>query len=167
MYYVLWTSTGREEKTRQMINEYADPALFTRCLIPYRLKRHYYKGKSHIAKLILFPSYVFIETDHIKELVNDIKWFPGFNVVLHMDDLYCPLYKHEEQLILRLINDHGVIDMSEGYMEGDRVRIVSGPLLGMEGAIKRIKPRQGAAILEMNIFNRITEVSVGLELVSK
>ena len=57
--------------------------------------------------------------------------------------------------------------MSEGYMEGDRVRIVSGPLLGMEGAIKRIKPRQGAAILEMNIFNRVTEVSVGLELVSK
>ena len=66
MYYVLWTNTGSEEKTRQMINEFADPALFTRCLIPYRLKRHYFKGKSHIAKLILFPSYVFIETDRIK-----------------------------------------------------------------------------------------------------
>ena len=166
MYYVLWTNTGSEEKTRQMINEFADPALFTRCLIPYRLKRHYFKGKSHIAKLILFPSYVFIETDHIKELVNNIKWFPGFNVVLHMDDIYCPLHKHEEQLILKLIDNHDIIDISTGYMEGDQVKVISGPLVGMEGNIKRIKRRQGAAIIEMNIFNRLTEVSVGLDLLS-
>ena len=166
MYYVLWTSTGREEKTRQMINDFADPSLYSRVLIPYRLKRHYYKGKSHIAKLILFPSYVFIETDRIKELVNDIKWFPGFNVVLHMDDIYCPLYKHEEQLILKLINNHDIIDISTGYMEGDNVKVTSGPLVGMEGNIKRIKRRQGAAIIEMNIFNRVTEVSLGLDLLS-
>ena len=148
-----------------MINDFADPSLYSRVLIPYRLKRHYYKGKSHIAKLILFPSYVFIETDRIKELVNDIKWFPGFNVVLHMDDISSPLYKHEEQLILKLINDHDIIDISTGYTEGDNVKVISGPLVGMEGNIKRIKRRQGAAIIEMNIFNRVTEVSVGLELI--
>ena len=167
MFYVLWTNTGNEEKTRQMIYEFADPALYTRCLIPYRLKRHYFGGGSRLVKLILFPSYIFIETDRIKEFVNNIKWFPGFNVVLHMDDLYCPVYKHEEQLILKLIDDHGIIDISEGYMEGDTVRVTSGPLVGMEGSIKRIKRRQGAAILEMNIFNRKTEVSLGLELISK
>ena len=150
-----------------MIYEFADPALYTRCLIPYRLKRHYFGGGSRLVKLILFPSYIFIETDRIKEFVNNIKWFPGFNVVLHMDDLYCPVYKHEEQLILKLIDDHGIIDISEGYMEGDTVRVTSGPLVGMEGSIKRIKRRQGAAILEMNIFNRKTEVSLGLELISK
>ena len=167
MFYVLWTNTGQEEKMRQMIYEFADPALYTRCLIPYRLKRHYYKGKSHLVKLILFPSYLFIETDHIKEFVNNIKWFPGFNVVLHIDDLYCPVYKHEETLLLKLVNDHGIIDISEGYIEGDTVKVTSGPLVGQEGNIKRIKRRQGAAILEMNIFNRKTEVSLGLELISK
>ena len=167
MFYVLWTNTGREEKTRQMIHTYADPALYSRCVIPYRLKRHYFKGKSHIAKLILFPSYVFVETDRIKDFVNDIRWFPGFNVVLHTDDLYCPLYKHEEHLILKLINEHDIIDISEGYMEGDTVRVTTGPLVGMEGYIKRIKRRQGAAILEMNIFNRVTEVSLGLDLIEK
>ena len=83
-----------------------------------------------------------------------------------MDDIYCPLYKHEEQLLLRLINDHDIIDISTGYMEGDRVKVVSGPLVGMEGNIKRIKRRQGAAIIEMNIFNRVTEVSLGLDLLA-
>ena len=167
MFYVLWTNTGQEEKTRQMIYEFADPALYTRCLIPYRLKRHYFRGKSRLVKILLFPSYIFIETDTIKEFVNDIRWFPGFNVVLHIDDLYCPLYKHEEQLILRLMDDHGVIDISEGYMEGDKVHITAGPLVGQEGSIKKVKRRQGVAILEMNIFNRTTEVSVGLELITK
>ena len=166
MYYVLWTSTGREEKTRQMIYEFADPSLYSRILIPYRLKRHYYKGRSHIAKLILFPSYVFIETDRIKELVNDIKWFPGFNVVLHVDDLYCPVYKHEEQLLMKLVDDRGIIDISAGFMEGDEIRITSGPLVGQEGNILRINRRKGVAILQMNIFNRVTEVSLGLELLS-
>ena len=167
MWYVLWTSTGQEEKTRQKIYDFADPAFYTRVAIPYRLKRHYYKGKSRIVKLILFPSYVFIETDCIKDFVSDIKWFPGFNVVLHIDDLYCPIYKHEEYLLTNLIDDHDIIDISEGYMEGDRVRITSGPLLGQEAHIKKVKRRQGVAILEMNIFNRVTEVSLGLELISK
>ena len=167
MYYVLWTNTGREEKTRQMIYQFADPALYSRCAIPYRLKRHYYKGQSRIVKLILFPSYIFIETDHIKEFADNIKWFPGFNVVLHMDDLYCPVLPHEEKLLTGLINEKDVIDISEGYMEGDIVHVTRGPLVGMEGSIKKVKPRQGAAILEMNIFNRKTEVSLGFELIEK
>ena len=167
MFYVLWTNTGQEEKTRQMIYEFADPSLYSRCLIPYRIKRHYLGSTSRLVKIILFPSYIFIETEKIKEFVNNIKWFPGFNVVLHMDDIYCPLYKHEELLLLKLINDHDIIDISEGYMEGDTVRVTSGPLVGMEGYIKRIKRRQGAAIIEMNIFNRVTEVSLGLDLITK
>ena len=167
MYYVLWTNTGSEEKTRQMIHEYADPAFYSRCIIPYKLKRHYFGGKSKLVKIILFPSYIFVETDHIKEFVNNIKWFPGFNVVLHADDLYCPLHKHEETLILKLLNDREVIDISEGYMEGDKVHITAGPLLGQEGLIKKVKPRQGIAILEMNVFNRTTEVYLGLDMIEK
>ena len=167
MFYVLWTNTGSEEKIRQMIREYADPALYSRCMIPYKLKRHYFGGSSKLVKIILFPSYVFIETDHIKEFINNIKWFPGFNVILHTDNFYCPLHKHEEILLEKLVNDHDIIDISEGYMEGDKVHITAGPLYGHEGFIKKVKRRQGVAILEMNIFNRTTEVSLGLDLISK
>ena len=167
MWYVLWTSTSREENTRQMINTYADPALYSRCAIPYRLKRHWYKGKSRLVKLILFPSYVFVETDRITEFADNIKWFPGFNVVLHMDDLYCPIQKHEEYFLTKLLSDRDIIDISEGYMEGDKVHITAGPLLGQEGHIKRINRRQGVAILELNLFHRLTEVSLGLDLIEK
>ena len=167
MWYVLWTNTGNEEKTRQMIYEYANTNLYSKIAIPYRLKRHWHNGKSRIVKMLLFPSYLFIESENIIDLVDNIKWFPGFNVVLHTYDMYCPLYKHEEKLLLDLLNEHEVIDISEGYMEGDQVKITKGPLLGKEGLIKRIRRRQGIAIIEMNIFNRVTEVSLGLDLISK
>ncbi|MBQ6505587.1 MAG: antiterminator LoaP [Flexilinea sp.] len=167
MYYVLWTTTGKEEKTRQMIGEFVDPALYTRCAIPYKLKRHYFGGSSRLVKMLLFPSYVFVETDRIGEFVQSISWFPGFNVVLHTDDFYCPIYRHEEYILTKLINDHDIIDISEGFMEGDQVRVTSGPLVGQEGNIKRVNRRKRIAVLEMHLFNRTTEVALGLELVSK
>ena len=167
MWYVLWTNTGNEEKTRQMIYKYADNTLYSKIAIPYRLKRHWHNRQSRLVKLLLFPSYLFIESEKIQELVDDIKWFPGLNVVLHTEDMYCPLYKHEEKLLLDLLDEHEIIDISEGYMEGDQVKITKGPLVGKEGLIKRIKRRQGVAIVEMNIFNRVTEVSLGLDLIGK
>ena len=84
-----------------------------------------------------------------------------------MDDIYCPVYKHEEYFLNKLINDHDVIDISEGYMEGDQVHVISGPLVGQEGKIKRVNRRKGVAVLEMNIFNRITEISIGLEIIER
>lgn len=167
MWYVLWTMTGKEEAARQMIREHVDASLYTRCAVPYRLKRHYHGGKSEIVKMILFPSYVFVETDRIEDFVLSIQWFPGLNIILHTDDFYCPIYKHEEYFLTKLINDHDVIDISEGYMVGDRVHVTSGPLVGQEGNIKKIIRRNSVAILEINLFGRRTEVRMGLDIIEK
>ena len=166
MWYVLWTTTGSEEAARQLINSFVDPAVCSRCAIPYRLKRHFHGGKSELVKMLLFPSYVFIETDRIDDFVRSTQWFPGFNVILHTDGFYSPIYKHEEYILTKLINSHDVIDISEGYMEGDKVHVTSGPLVGQEGHIKKVIRRTGVAVLEMNLFHRTTEVRLGLELLS-
>ena len=42
-----------------------------------------------------------------------------------------------------------------------------GPLVGMEGMIKRIDRHKRMAVLEVELFNRISEVKVGLEIVEK
>ena len=83
MYYVLWTNTGQEEKTRQMIYQYADPALYSRIAIPYRLKRHYYNRKSRIVKLILFPSYIYRKRSHCGicrqyKMVSGFQCYPAY-----------------------------------------------------------------------------------------
>ena len=167
MWYVIWTTTGREEYTRDLIQKFVLPDLYNRLVIPYRRKKHFQNGKSFIVENIVFPSYLFVETNCIKDFVTALNTLPGFSVVLHTDDFYSPVYDHEVNLLMKLMNDHDVIDMSTGYMEGEKIRIVSGPLRGFEGQIKKVIRRRGIAILELNIFNRPTEARLGLELIEK
>ena len=57
--------------------------------------------------------------------------------------------------------------MSYGMIEGDRVRIISGSLVGMEAVIRKVDRHKRVAYIEMRIFGEIKLVEVGLEIVAK
>ena len=59
------------------------------------------------------------------------------------------------------------VAMSVGVMEGDRIIVKEGPLVGMEGKIKKIDRHKRMAILEVELVNRVSEMKVGLEIVEK
>lgn len=59
------------------------------------------------------------------------------------------------------------VEISEGFVEGGCVKIVSGPLVGKEGLIRKVNRRKGTASLELQILGRAVEVKVGLNLVKK
>lgn len=164
MWYVLWTNVGTEEKTRLHINRHVDPSLYTQCKILYRNKRHYFGGESKIVPLLLFPGYIFVETDNVKEFAEAVYQFPGRKIVLQTDDLFCPIRKEEEFLVTDLANSKGIIEMSKGYMENDHIVVTEGPLQGYEKYIKKIKKRMNTAILEITVFDKIVEYSLGLEI---
>lgn len=60
-----------------------------------------------------------------------------------------------------------VVQMSEGFIEGDRVLVTRGPLKGHELEIKRINRHKREAELEVPILGRTKRIKVGLEIVSK
>lgn len=51
--------------------------------------------------------------------------------------------------------------------ENDRVQILAGPLMGMEGNIRRIDRHKRTAYLEIEMFGRTVEMKVGLEIIRK
>lgn len=57
--------------------------------------------------------------------------------------------------------------MSSGIIENDRVQILSGPLMGMEGNICRIDRHKRMAYMEIEMFGRTVEMKVGLEIIRK
>ena len=67
MWYVQWTKKGDEEKSGNMVNDHVDYSFFTRCIVPYRGKREIHRGMSMFVEKLLFPTYVFIETDGISD----------------------------------------------------------------------------------------------------
>ena len=164
MWYVLWTKEGEEEKTRVMINSHIDHRLFTRCIVPYRKKREFHDGKSVIVQKLLFPSYVFIETDDIHEFAQQLQWYPGKNVILRAGDFCCPVGKEDEHFLTKMLNRQDVIEISEGYMDDRGLHVVSGPLKGYENHIKKVILRRNLAVLEMTLYDRKVETRLGLDL---
>ena len=167
MWYVIWTYTGQEEKTKSYIEKFMEPQLYTRCAVPYITKLEKHSGKWVKVEKLLIPSYVFVETERVEDFADSLHRIPGFTVVLHTGDHFSPLSEHEQYVLRRLIGDSDVVDLSSGFLTGDKVSIVSGPLVGLEGQIKRIDRHHRTAILEMTMFNKTTDVKVGLEIVEK
>ena len=166
MWYVLWTTAGDEEKTREMINTHVDHSLFMRCIVPYRRKREFHGGNSMFVDKLLFPSYVFIETDQIEDFAERLRWYPGKNVILQTGNFFCPIYEEEEYFLTDMLNKNDIIDSSTGFLDGDRVRVVSGPLRGYEDRIKKVIWRKSLAILEMTLYDRKVETALGLDRIA-
>ena len=59
------------------------------------------------------------------------------------------------------------VEMSRGVIEGDKIRVISGPLVGQEAHIKRIDRHKRKALIETELLGRGVEVTVGLEVIDK
>ena len=64
-------------------------------------------------------------------------------------------------------NDCRVIEMSEGIVEGSKVVVLRGPLMGHEAEIKRVDRHRRTAELEICMFGRVKTIRLGLEIISK
>lgn len=167
MWYVIWTRTGSERKTQRIMEHTIDDDLYNKIFIPMRNINAKHKGIWKTVTKPLFPGYLFVDTDDI-DAISGILWkIPGFQKILAEDKTYYPLYESEEAFIDSLYRKGEVFDVSVGIIEGDVVKILSGPLLGMEGAIKKIDRHKRKAVISVSMFNRPTECIVGLEIIEK
>ena len=66
-----------------------------------------------------------------------------------------------------MVNEAYIAEMSKGYIIGDIVTVISGPMKEMKGQIKFIDRHKRLAVIEIEMFGRKTEVRLGLEIVKK
>lgn len=130
-------------------------------------KRNRFRGEWHIQERILFPGYVFLIARNLEILIDNLKQVIGLTRLIGTGDEIVPLSQEEIDLLLRMGSDSQLVEMSSGIIENDRVQVLSGPLKGMEGSIRKIDRHKRMAYLEVEMFGRTVEMKVGLEIVSK
>lgn len=162
MWYVIWTSTGSEKRAKEAVDE-----LVNRCFIPRKTVSIKREGEWKIVEKALFPGYLFVDTEDAEELALKLRNVEGFNRILTTDKKLFPLYGNDANFVEKLYNGGGVFDISEGYIEGDLVRVTAGPLYGLEGLIKKIDRHKRIACLEFDMFGRVVNTTVGLEITEK
>lgn len=173
MYYVIQVQTGKEDKTIEDIKRYKKHELDFDIFSPCRKELRKYKGELKDVKVKCFPGYLFVETEDIKQLFKDLYWIQGFTKILGREagsDNFLPLSKEESRVIDILYSEESgrVTEISDIVLtEGDKIRVVAGPLMGQESIIKKVNLHKRTVTIDISLAGRGMEVKVGINIVTK
>ena len=131
--YVVQVAGGQETKATDMIAGIAQ-GIVQDCFAPRREVMRRIDGVWQRKCEKLFPGYVFVQTDDPAEVQRLLSFVPTFTRMLgSAGDTFLPLTLDEVTWINVHTNaETHVVEMSEGFIDGDRVVVTSGPLKGHE-----------------------------------
>ena len=165
MWYAVQVATGREETARDMCRKLLNKESYTDIFI-IRFDRA--NGAWHKEKKIMFPGYMFIDTDNPSDIYEQLKNVPELTKILGREGKdFISIEPGKEAMFRAMVNEAYEIPVSTGIIEGDRVIVKDGPLVGMEAYIKKIDRHKRIAVLNAEMFEQEINVSVGLEIVQK
>ena len=163
-FFVLQVQTGGEDKfLRHLDRRYPDlrPQFFW----PRRSLRIKRKGVWRNSLAPIFPGYLFLRTGEVDPgLFQTVRRIPGFYRFLDSNQNIVPLGPDDTELIRHFLSFGEVVDRSLAYFdENRRIRIVSGPLKGLEGKIVKVDRRKGRAKVALELYKESFQIDFGYE----
>jgi transcriptional antiterminator NusG len=171
-WYIFWVLSGHERQVeKRIIEQLSDEDVVP--FIPLWESLFRRAGKVKRELNIMFPGYVFIESDleskefrqRTLQIIRTSKDIIGILRYGNSDEF--AVRKDERAALLRFCNDDHCIESSIGFIEGDKFYIESGPMVGMESVIKDINRKKMEASFELEFMGNISRFTVGLELLRK
>ncbi len=166
MWYVIQVMSGREHHMAELCRM-QDMQDEEEVFVPLYQRKKKIKGEWKMCEAILFPGYVFFDTKDVQQLYYRLKKVSGLTKILATGNEFTPLHETEIAFLKQFGGKKHIVEMSVGYIEGDTCTVTTGPMQGFSGVIKKIDRHKKIAVLEVEFFGRNTEVTVGLEIVSK
>ena len=160
-YGCLFCMTGKEQRVAEQIQA-ACPNV--RAAAMRQLKYKTCRKVKTREEAVLLPGYVFFEAPSSME---PSVVFPTQNVirVLSTDNGIWQLQGEDERFVKWVFQYDGMLGLSQAYKEGDRIRIVSGPLKDMEGKIRRVDKRGMSGQVILSFCGRDIPVWLGFEMI--
>ena len=173
MYYVIQVKTGKEQKAIDDIKNYNGNRCVLDVFAPYRKSLRKYSGTYKEVIERCFPGYVFVETDDIKQVFFDLYWIEGYTRLLGREGLtynFVPLNQDEARMIdiLYNANSNRTTEISNiEVVEGDKIRILDGPLMGIESRVCKVDLHKRTVLVEFMLCNQSVKAKVGINIISK
>ena len=173
-WYVVTAWTGKEYSCVESIRAYNMEKSIDNVLpfVPTKETFFQKQGSVKTKTTILFPGYVFAETpmnaaDFMKYIRNLRRALRNSITVLTYGDSDESAVRWEEQLFLmKLMNHEWCVKTSLGFKENGRARVISGPLFGHEGQIKKVDRHKMKAMVEIEMQGRVHHLNLGLQVLS-
>lgn len=165
--YAIQVGSGQEAKVEELIRCFIDESVIGEIFVPRFEVMRRWKGEWH-KRTEVSPGYLYVETSDVEKLSLQLRRVPAFTKLLGNNEVFIPLNNDEVAWLNAFTgNDRRVIEMSEGIVEGSKVVVLRGPLMGHEAEIKRIDRHRRTAELEIHMLGRVKTIRLGLEIVSK
>jgi transcriptional antiterminator NusG len=168
-WYTVKVQSNREKSVSEklkfdMMREFKEEV---NVLIPSQKFSIVKNGKVKQKEQLLYPGYIFVETESIDKVLHFAKIIPGIASVLK-DPQGNPIIMRQSEIDrmtgeveTRKNSDKGL------YAIGQEVGIINGPFSGFRGKIQSLDYEKDKVRLEVSIFGRATIVDLTLADISK
>jgi transcriptional antiterminator NusG len=160
-WYAIFVETGYEETVQQYLI-YNFPGLYA--LIPKRFVPEKKDGKFKKVVKKLFPGYLLIRAELDDAMFQKMKTIPHLIKILGYGAKYPPIAEAEIAVILRLINNDGIIDYSKVFIENSRIQVKEGPLKGLDGLIVKVNKHTRRVKIKLHFLGEARMIEVGIEM---
>jgi len=159
-WHVLWTRSHSE----QLVYDQLVAKSFHPFLPTYEVwsRRH---GLRHRIRIPMFPGYLFLHDALDKHSDVEVRKARGLVSILgERWDQRAVVPKEEIEAIRRVVSAR-LPALPHPYLkEGQRVRILRGPMADVEGILVRTKPNKGLLVLSVELLQRSVAVEVDCTL---
>jgi transcriptional antiterminator NusG len=150
-WYAIHVKTSRENAVCEAIRKQAVLAGYAaeyKLLVPKRKLPEKREGVYVEVLRIMFPGYVLVESEEIQEFAKIVTKAKGIFRFLQSEGEFQKIRLEEISAIVYMTDETDVIGASKVIAEGGYIEVVSGPLKGYEGKIKRIDKHRRRAKVE-------------------
>jgi len=131
-------------------------------LLPLYRTAHRWKDRTQVVQLPLFPCYVFLRGSLERKL--EILRTPGVFWLVGSGGQATPVPQSDIEAVRKIIRDPARVEPHPLLECGDRVRVRSGPLSGLEGVLVRVK-NYCRIVMSIQLLKQAVAVEVDASIV--
>jgi transcriptional antiterminator NusG len=163
-YYVIQVKTRGEEEYLGLAEKLFQNS-GVRLLWPRRNLRIRTRGKWKDTVAPIFPSYLFVEAEEVTPSMYEVfRKIPGFYHFLPNNKNITPMREDDKTILMHFLSFGDVVDKSVVMFDRDkRIRVLSGPLKGMEGRIVKVDRRKQRARVKLDMYENSFLIDFGFE----
>ncbi|HUX12374.1 MAG TPA: antiterminator LoaP [Spirochaetia bacterium] len=166
-FYVIQVQTGSEGEYLEIARKTSRDAGI-RIYWPRRKLNIRKRGKTVESLAPLFPGYLFVEAEEIgTEVYWALRRTPGFFRFLDSNTNILPLERPDQELLVHFLSFGEIVAKSQVLFDDhSRIRIVNGPLSGLEGRIVKVDKRKGRAKVRLDLYKDSFLVDLGFDIMA-
>jgi transcriptional antiterminator NusG len=167
-FFVIQVRTGKERRyIKQAEKVLQAPA--ERLFWPRRALRIRRQGEWKDSVASIFPGYLFLQTESIPPpLFGALKRISGFVRYLKDNQHVEALNARDREILLHFLSYGEVVQKSKVFFdENNRIRVISGPLRGMEGRVVKVDRRKGRARIRLELYEDSFLIDFGFDALEK